>query len=106
MIYTEEAPQVSQHLPRFMHKRLANTYAIPEPIARCAQSHSFGSNGKLKDFSDNDPGGRTPRAGKEEHIEADEDNQTVIRGFGIRIHGPDGGNDKFAHRHCQGTIDQ
>ena len=50
------------------------THAVPEPVGRCGNAHTTGSNRKREDLSNDNPSARAPGGGEEGDVEANKGN--------------------------------
>ena len=82
------------------------TYAVPEPIGGRGESDTTGAHGQRIDFTNHDPGTRTPGGGEEKDVDTDEGDHG-LDGIGIlAVHGSGNGDDELADDHTEGTPDQ
>ena len=104
--YEEHLPT---QIPRAFVDHIRNNHTnntIPEPIACCTQRNALRPNRQLENLSNNDPCRRAPCAGEEEHVQADEDDEAVIRCVLLFVDGPDGRDNELADGHGQRAVDE
>ncbi|KAI2255605.1 hypothetical protein LOZ10_005651, partial [Ophidiomyces ophidiicola] len=82
------------------------TYAVPEPIRSGGQTDTAGTNGERVDFTNDDPGARTPGAGEEEDVDTDEGDHG-LDGLGAVADGDaHDGDNELADEHAAGAPDE
>lgn len=93
---------------------------VPQPVGSGRQGNTSGSDGQGEDFTDQDPGTRTPSGGEEEDEDGDEGDLGVDSGdvlsdgltgsVGSKLvetdSNTDNGNDELTDQHAQGTPDE
>jgi len=94
--------------------------AVPQPVGSSGKSNTTGTDGKREDFSNKNPGTRTPGSGEEEDIDGNESNlgidsrevvgDSVASSIEMGLVETNGdtndGNDELADEHTDGTVDK
>jgi hypothetical protein len=88
-----------------MHFCQEEAYAVPEPVGGGGQSNTTGTDGQRVDLADDDPGTRTPGAGEEEDVNADEGDFSADGALGAGSNS-DNGNNELADNHAQSTPEE
>lgn len=79
--------------------------AVPQPVAGGREGDTTSTHGQRVDFADDNPSSRTPRASKEEDVDADKGNHTLDGGIRARDRA-DNSNDELADNHSQSAPDE
>lgn len=75
---------------------------VEEPVGGSGDGESLGANLQGEDLTGDDPGARTPGAGEEEDVDADEDNEDLVCNERVGG-GTDDGDEELAESHANGT---
>jgi len=78
---------------------------VKEPVGGGGDGQSFSTNLEGEQLSGNDPSDRSPRAGKEEDIEADKGNEDLVGDKGCSGN-TDDGDDELTDAHTDGTEEE
>lgn len=87
--------------------------AVPEPVGRGRETDTTRTDCEREDFTDDDPGARTPGGSENRDVQADECNHGtsgigvggVLRGV-LASGGTNGTNDELHNDHASGTVNQ
>lgn len=82
------------------------TYAVPEPVGGGGKSDTAGTDRERVDLSDNDPSTRSPGAGEEEDVDADERDHGADGVGVLLVDSTDDSDDELADNHAEGTPDE
>lgn len=90
----------------FSHPCRGETYAVPEPVRGSGQSNTTGTDGQRVDLADDDPGTRTPGAGEEKDVNADEGDFRADGTLVAAVDSSDNGDNELADNHAQSTPEE
>lgn len=78
---------------------------VEQPVGSGGDGKTLGTSLEGEQFTSNDPGDRTPGAGKEEDVDADKGDEDLV-GDVVINGGTDDGDDQLRHTHANGTEQQ
>jgi hypothetical protein len=76
------------------------------PVGGSRQSDTLGADRQREDLANDNPRGWTPGRGKEEDVDAREDDQAGARGLGALSGSANDSDDELADEHTEGAVDQ
>lgn len=79
---------------------------VPQPVRCCRERDALGADGQREDLADDNPCGRTPGRGKEEDVDAREDDEARGRRLATLVDGANDGDDELADEHTDSTVDE
>lgn len=84
--------------------------AVPEPVGGSSKTNTTGSDGEREDFTNDDPGARTPGDGERGDVQANEGDHSpggvLVVELWLSGGGSDDGSDELEGNHQGSTIDE